>query len=101
MGRKFKEITPDYLKWDELGLIAEGRILRMETSQNDLGDLTICTLQPDDGQPQRFICTKKLQEVLPLLELGTYVKVTYIGDVDTGKGLPMKDFKVEIAVDGD
>ena len=39
----------------------------------------------------------KFDKELAALEPGSKVRITYVGDVDTGRPSPMKDYRIEVA----
>lgn len=39
----------------------------------------------------------KLREAFADIPKGSLVRITYVGDIDTGQPSPMKDFRVEVA----
>ena len=98
MARVFKQITPEFVQWNEVGQTVEGAIVEISTVAGKFGEAKMLTLRPDEGPPVKLFASAKFQEVEEQLTQGTYIRVTYKGEIETGEGQPMKDLDIFIAV---
>jgi len=57
--------------------------------------LQMATLTGADNQPYAIFPNRTLLRGMSKVPLGYWVRITYIGDIDTGKPTPMKTYTVE------
>ena len=98
-GRKFREVTAEFVTFTVPGMSYEGTLLNKMTTlvgtpQKEVGKYTIVT---DDGEPLAFLGGAILDEAFALIEVGQYVRVTYDREEMKAGGHRLKHFKVEVA----
>jgi hypothetical protein len=78
-----------------IGKFIERRTITPDNGRTEPFDLFI--FEGRDGQPYAVNTSYKLDMALTADVIGRFVRLVYIKDVETGRGLqPMKDFRVDI-----
>ena len=95
--RKFKKIEPRFVRFENIGETVEGWVVNARDFQFRSGNPGVkYTLRDDNGQLLEFNAPAILRERLFTVGQGEYIRVTYSGDIDTGKDSPAKNFTVEV-----
>ena len=81
---------PEFIKWDEVGQVAEGRFRDMRFVQLTDGACPRYTLKTSGDKLVAFLAPLQIAEALEGIPLNTYVRIEYLG-----KEGRMKDFAIE------
>jgi hypothetical protein len=99
--RTFRSIKADFFEFAEIGQSLEGTLVVRDSmtfhragTSTDVGKYTI---QTDEGERISFLGGTVVDQTLEGVELGTYIRITYIGKKKTANQMEMKDFDIEIA----
>ncbi len=105
-AREFKEVSSDFISLEE-GKPVEGFLLKKDTTKFNskvaggepsiVGKYTM-QAEEDGAKPFQFLGSRKIDDLLDPIMEGTYVKITYLGEIKTGSNNKMKDYKLEVAI---
>lgn len=92
--------TSMFVKFNKIGDSCEGEFVEFnEDVPSKFGDEDNLILKGDGG-PLMIRCSTKLKAIIKdnieHFVRGARVKITFSGEINTGKGNPMKDFEVEV-----
>lgn len=91
--------TPTRVIFDEIGDVFIGQFEELRTITPDNGkdeSFELLIFRGRDDQPYAVNNSYKMQEAVSLLKSGDWVRLTYTKDIESNKGNPMKDIKVDI-----
>lgn len=97
MTRTFRQISPNFHKWETPGETFEGVFKGTEVTDTEMGELTIGTLIEDNGTPHRFNMGMGLKRDFANVEEGAYVRLTFVEKTTTSKGQPFNVIVMEVA----
>lgn len=97
-GRSFQEVTTDFFKFENFEDSVEGVLLEKSTQQFREGVVGRYAVQSDaSDKPTTFLGSTAIDDLLKNIPEGTYIRLTYVGEIATRSGMKMKDMKLEVA----
>jgi hypothetical protein len=92
------ETGADVVTFDHHGQSVVGIFRGSEEMVDDDGEkFDMASFTAPDGKPFVIFPGKGLRRIIYKLSIGEWARITYRGDIDTGKPSPMKAFTVEVA----
>tara|TARA_Y100000310_G_C20701625_1_gene830500 strand:+ start:317 stop:661 length:345 start_codon:yes stop_codon:yes gene_type:complete len=96
--RKLKRINPELVKFESEGDLVEGTLVGSRVMEFSDGDAMRYTLKEDDGSLIVFFGSTIIDGLMESVDVGTYVRVTFIGEDKTTAGRPVKLYDIEVEV---
>ncbi len=97
--RKFRQLTPLLIKWEEEGQTIEGTLKgkgSIEFEENTVGQYSI---EADNGVLYGVLGGKIIDEAMKDVEVGAYIRIIFLKEDKTRAGQPIRLFDVLIAED--
>lgn len=91
--------SPSKVIFETIGDVFVGQYEGMQHIAPDNGEdpFDLLTFRGRDGNLYGVNNSYKMSQATNLMPLGAWVRLTYTKDIDTRKGNPMKDIKVEVS----
>jgi hypothetical protein len=100
--RKFKDITADFYKFEKIGDVLEGTLVSKDsqgfTRAGQTNDVGKYVLENEAGERISFLGGTVIDQTLSDVNVGSYVRLTFLGTKPTTQGQNLKDFTIELAV---
>lgn len=90
----WEEIESDFVTFTDIGDSVAGRLIDKSTQEMRNGTVGRYQVEIADGTNKTFLGGTDLDAKLKLIEVGTQIKVRFIGTQSTNSGQQMKRFQV-------
>jgi hypothetical protein len=89
--------SPIGVTFEKFGDVFIGKYTGVEKIIPDKDDpFEILTFEDDRGKRYSISPSYKLQRAFYLVPEGSWCRITYVSNIDTGKAEPMKDYRVDV-----